>query len=72
MATTYEVIDIIDTYVESYSIISVTKVKALLRNTENNKTMYAVVTFFQLIDLYDMERNGKFTTCSKIKVESLY
>lgn len=72
MATTYEVIDIIDTYVESYSIISVTKVKALLRNTENNNIVHAVVTFFQLIDLYDMERNGKFTTCSKIKVESLY
>lgn len=72
MATTYEVIDIIDTHVESYSIISVTKVKALLRNTENNNIVYAIVTFFQLIDLHDMEKSRRFTTCNKIKVESLY
>lgn len=64
----YEILNILNEYEDDIGIIIVTRMKMLLKDLETGDIFYAIVTFFQKIDTYDIKIGSHILQTNKIKI----
>ena len=67
----YKILAIKKEWTELTKIIASTKMDCLVENQETREVSRKIVTFFQLVDLYDAKKDMCFSVNSKIKVEDI-